>query len=85
MNSNYVKRNDFTKSVEYDDKEDIYYVKSATAGERYINLKITIIGFAHVKGTYILLETPRNVNIPKGLELSISCIKDMLIRLPIWN
>ena len=35
MNSNNEKRVNFTKSVEYDDKEDVYYVKSATTGERY--------------------------------------------------
>ena len=35
MNSNHLKRVNFTKSVEYDDKEDVYYVKSATTGERY--------------------------------------------------
>lgn len=35
MNSNNEKRVTFTKSVEYDDKEDVYYVKSATTGERY--------------------------------------------------
>ena len=35
MNSNHIKRIDFTKSVEYDDKEDVYYVKSVTTGEKY--------------------------------------------------
>ena len=35
MNSNHAKRIDFTKSVEYYDKEDVYYVKSVITGERY--------------------------------------------------
>ena len=35
MNSNPIKRIDFTISVEHDDKEDIYYVKSVTTGEKY--------------------------------------------------
>lgn len=35
MNSNRLKRDNFTKSVEYDDKEDVYYVKSSTTGENY--------------------------------------------------
>ncbi|GKS61175.1 MAG: hypothetical protein AB7U98_02635 [Candidatus Nitrosocosmicus sp.] len=36
MDSNQRKRTNFTKSVEYDDKEDVYYVKSVTTGERYM-------------------------------------------------
>jgi hypothetical protein len=35
MNSNHIKRIDFTKLVEFDDKEDVYYVKSVTTGEKY--------------------------------------------------
>ena len=35
MNSNHIKRIDSSKSVEYDDKEDVYYVKSVTTGEKY--------------------------------------------------
>ncbi|HKR74589.1 MAG TPA: hypothetical protein VJR94_10830 [Candidatus Nitrosocosmicus sp.] len=40
MDSNHRKRIDFTKSVEYDDKEDVYYVKSVTTGERYVVNKL---------------------------------------------
>ena len=35
MNSNSENQLNFTKSVEYDDKEDVYYVKSSTSKERY--------------------------------------------------
>jgi hypothetical protein len=35
LGSNHIKRIDFTKSVRYDDKEDVYYVKSVTIGEKY--------------------------------------------------
>ena len=35
MNSNHIKRIDFTISVKYDDKEDFYYMKSVTTGEKY--------------------------------------------------
>jgi len=35
MNSNHIKRIDFTISVKYDDKEDFCYVKSVTTGEKY--------------------------------------------------
>ena len=71
MNSNHIKRIDFTKSVEYDDKEDIYYVKLVTTGEKYkVNrLKDNNHGFAHVKDICIRLETPRNANIHKGLRV----------------
>ena len=40
MNSNHKKRIDFTKSLEYDDKEDVYYVKSVTTGEKYMVNKL---------------------------------------------
>jgi hypothetical protein len=35
MNSDHIRRIDFTKSVRYDDEEDVYYVKSVTTGEKY--------------------------------------------------
>jgi len=35
MSSTHINRIDFTKLVEYDDKEDLYYVKSVTTGEKY--------------------------------------------------
>ena len=86
MNSNHVKRIDFTKSVEYDDKEDVYYVKSVTAGERYkINkLKDNNQWFCTCKGYLYSAGNPRNANILKELVL-ISCIKNMLIRLQTFN
>lgn len=35
MYYDHTKKIDFTKSVEYNDEEDVYYVKSVTTGEKY--------------------------------------------------
>jgi len=83
MNSNYTKKIDFTKSVEYDDKEDVYYVKSVTTGERYkVNkLKDDNHWFCTCKGYLYSAGNPKKCKYTQRIRVIDQLYKNMLIRL----